>query len=274
MNLKLSRFARITITRILGDRNKHVLLPVMRGPARGLRFRLNLQLPIELAYFLGTYESQITQELPGICKRGWTVWDCGTYLGYYTCLFARLVGPEGQVIAVEPDPRNMARTKDNVARNGFNNVSFVRAAIGAPVGYTEFVINSDTNSHIPGTYIGATPGDYTGDTRRQQQIRVRALSLDEMVDQIAMPHLIKLDIEGAEQLALEHSLKLVEKARPIILLELHNPSCDTAAWQFAGRANYMLKALPGGQLLQRAEEVHGTVLALPRSRGDRFESID
>jgi Methyltransferase FkbM domain len=81
-------------------------------------------------------------------------------------------------------------------------------------------------------------------------IRVRGLSLDQAYENpnVPKPDLVKLDIEGAELLALPHAEKLTSEVRPLIILELHNPECDAAAWEFAGRANYTLESLDTGQL--------------------------
>lgn len=249
----------------MGDENGRVLLPVLRGPAKGLRFRLDLQNRMETAYFLGTYESTIVKKIAHICQKGWTVWDCGTYLGFYTVLFAKLVGPEGRVVAFEPDPRNMLRTRENVALNKFNNVQFIHAAIGAPVGEIEFILSDNTNSHIPGSYVGATAEEYAKIERVDALIRVPCLSLDEafLNRDIPRPQLIKLDIEGAEKEALQHAHRITSEAKPLIVLELHNPECDAAAWRFAQSVGYSLQSLTDGRVLQTPEEVGGTLLCWP-----------
>ena len=57
MKRGVKRFALSTVTRIWGDQEGRVVVPVLTGPAQGLRFRLNLQAETEPAYFFGTYES-------------------------------------------------------------------------------------------------------------------------------------------------------------------------------------------------------------------------
>ena len=37
-----------------------------------------------------------------------------------------------------------------------------------------------------------------------------------------IPSLVKIDIEGAESLAMEGALEIIEKYKPIILLEIHS----------------------------------------------------
>lgn len=256
-----------SITKILGDETGHVVLPTLSGPARGLRFRLNLKEFGEPPYFYGSYELNEARAIARICQPGWVVWDCGIYLGYYTNLFSRLVGVNGSVVAFEPDPRNIERTKANLALNKFRNVRFVQAAIGAPAGEIDFVISNNTNSHIQGAYIGVDYSDYATRERVDELIRVQCLSLDEAYEKpgVPRPSLIKIDIEGAELLALQHLDKITSEVRPIIILELHNPECDAAAWEFAGRANYTLESLDTGRPIKSKSEVGGTLLCRPRA---------
>jgi FkbM family methyltransferase len=266
----IKRVMASVITRTLGDECGLVVLPTLSGPARGLRFKLNLKAFIEPLYFLGTYEKNEVKTVANLCKEGWVVWDCGIYLGYYTNLFARLVGASGKVIAFEPDPGNIERTKENLLRNSFSNVQFVNAAIGAPVGEIDFVISHDTNSHIAGAYIGKDYQDYATRERRDDWIRVCSMSLDEAYssETIPKPNLIKIDIEGAEVDALPNAHRIATELRPLMILELHNPECDAAAWAFAHSVGYELQSLDTGKLITRKEDVTGTLLCFPR--GDSF----
>jgi FkbM family methyltransferase len=255
-----------TITYVFGDENQHVTLTTLTGPARGLRFQLNLKQFIEPLYFYGTYELSEARAIKRVCREGWVVWDCGIYLGYYTNLFSKLVGPKGRVIAFEPDPRNVERTKANLALNQLDNVQFVQAAVGAPVGEIDFVISHNTNSHIRGAYVGTDHLDYATRERTDEVIKVRCLSLDEAYqdDNLPGPDLIKIDIEGAELEALQYLDKITTEVRPIIILELHNPECDAAAWAFSQRANYSLESLDRGAPVRCREDAGGTLLCLPR----------
>jgi len=250
----------------MGDQRGLVLLPTLKGPARGLRFALDLQTRIESAYFYGSYDLAITRRLGKICQKGWTIWDCGIYLGYYTCLFARLVGPTGQVVGFEPDPRNLLRAKENSKINGFSNIKYVQVAIGGTSGEIDFILSDNTNSHIPGVYVGSTVKDYQKIERQDFFTRVRCMTLDEAYLQKDIPHpdLIKIDIEGAEKEALQQIQRLTCEKKPLIVLELHNPECDAAAWEFAQRVGYALRSLETGHTITKASDVRGTLLCSPQ----------
>lgn len=235
------------------------------GPAKRLRFRLNLNEFIEPLYFYGNYELSQAKAISKICQPGWVVWDCGIYLGYYTNLFCRLVGPSGVVVAFEPDPNNVARTKENLTLNKFTNAIFVEAAVGPPVGEVEFVISRNTNSHIAGTYIGTDDSDYAKRERVDKVVRLRCMSLDEAYEDpsIPNPQLVKIDIEGAERLALQHMVQIATELRPVIVVELHNPDCDAEAWRFFQSVNYSMFSLDRGKQIANRAEVGGTLLCVP-----------
>src|SRR2546428_1017603 len=78
----------------------------------------------------GPYEYFASQILiKRLVRPGWVVADVGAHIGYYTVLFADLVGPRGRVYAYEPDHANFALLYRNVRLNRYRNVFLERAAI-------------------------------------------------------------------------------------------------------------------------------------------------
>ena len=64
----------------------------------------------------GIYEESLTEAFLRLVKPGQTVVDVGMHLGYYTTLFAVLVGELGQIHAFEPTPSTRAVARYNVER--------------------------------------------------------------------------------------------------------------------------------------------------------------
>ena len=255
-----------SITRIAGDAYGEVGVRVLTGPGRGLRLRLDLVHRAESAYWFGKYDRAILETLARVIRPGWNVWDAGTYLGYYTAFLARLVGPKGMVVAIEPDAQNLKRTRATVDLNGFTNVQYLNAAVSDSTGSIEFITTGNTNSRIPGSWIGATRLDYERNAISGESTLVEAVRLDDIFPARSQykPDLIKLDIEGAEAAALRGAHRLATNERPRFLVELHNPECDRAVYDFATEFDYhMINAVTGGTLT-RPEQVNGTVLATPK----------
>ena len=115
--------------------------------------------------------TDILDQVMPFVQRVSTIWDCGTYIGYYTLVFARSVGPAGRVVAIELDLRNLKRTQANAALNRLTNIQFVNAAIGAPVGEVDFIVDDGTNSHLPGTYAGGLEMEGIWNARDNQKPR-------------------------------------------------------------------------------------------------------
>jgi FkbM family methyltransferase len=149
--------------------------------------------------------------------------------------------------------------------NGLHNIQFVEAAVGAPTGTTTFIFSRNTNSHIAGAYVGGSYGEYADKERVDARSEVRCLSLDQLYteENLPSPNLIKLDIEGAEKDALSHAEKLCSEVKPLIVLELHNPDCDEAAWNFARSTGYTLERMTDGMPIQSREATEGTLLCVP-----------
>src|ERR1700741_5026046 len=55
---------------------------------------------------------------------GQRVLDVGSGVGDVAMLVARLVGPSGEVVAIERDPKSIAKARARVTEAGFHNVSF------------------------------------------------------------------------------------------------------------------------------------------------------
>ena len=69
------------------------------------------------------HEKTILNLVKNEIKKGDVVIDIGAHIGYYTVLFAKLVGPKGRVFAFEASPTNFEILKKNVNVNGYQNVT-------------------------------------------------------------------------------------------------------------------------------------------------------
>jgi FkbM family methyltransferase len=136
-------------------------------------------------------------------REGDTVVDVGANIGYFTLLFARLVGPKGRVFAFEPEPTNFELLRKNVELNGYRNVTLVPKAV----------------SDISGTgQLYLTP--HKGDARifdshdGRTSVAIETIRLDDFfADDPGGLDFIKIDIQGAEPAALRGMVKLLERHR-------------------------------------------------------------
>src|SRR5580704_4015090 len=69
---------------------------------------------------------------------GQRVLDLGSGVGDVAMLLARLVGPSGEVMAIERDPRSIGRARIRAVEAGLRNIEFLHADIGTFIPETLF----------------------------------------------------------------------------------------------------------------------------------------
>jgi FkbM family methyltransferase len=157
----------------------------------------------------GAWEPEQGEKLRELVAPGMTVIDVGAHVGYFTLMLASLVGPEGQVLAIEPEPYNHLLLGANLARAGMNNVITHEAAAWRA---TEGPLRmSLCNWNTGDNRVGFS-------SRHRAAIEVASLALDDLnpprVD------LIKLDTQATEHIAIEGATRLIERHSPVLFAEL------------------------------------------------------
>jgi FkbM family methyltransferase len=154
----------------------------------------------------GVYEPFETELVKKEIKKGDVVLDIGANIGYYTLIFAKLVGGEGKVFAFEPDPTNFTLLKKNVEINGYKNVIMVQKALSNKTGKIKLYLSEDNK------------GDHriydSGDNR--QSIEIESIRLDDCFKNYnGGIDFIKMDIQGAEGGALQGMSNLLNKNKNV-----------------------------------------------------------
>ena len=152
-------------------------------------------------------EDNETQILKKLIKKGMSVFDIGANIGYYTLIFSRLVGKNGRVFSFEPDPENFRLLVKNIKVNKFKNITPVQKAV------------SNKNGKIILYLCQEHKGNHSIiENFAWKKIMVESTTLDSFLRTGIKPDLIKMDIEGAEYLALLGMKKTLTKNKKIILL--------------------------------------------------------
>ena len=137
--------------------------------------------------------------------------DGGANQGIYTMALARYVGATGRVIAVEPFRYAADLILENADLNRVGNVAVECAALSdregtAVIDYT----------------IGVGAASIVLNFGREKTEVVPLCTIDGLVVKYGLPRIdfIKLDIEGAEEVALRGAAESISRDRPILCLEL------------------------------------------------------
>lgn len=140
----------------------------------------------------GEYETSTQAVLRKYLKPGDTFIDAGANEGFFTVLGARLVGPAGKVVAVEPQGRLQAVIRKNLELNGCGNTRVVQGGIASQRGSFRLALTSEMNSG--GSSV------FRATKYKLPEEEVRTLTLTDLLQEggIAGCQLMKVDVEGAE----------------------------------------------------------------------------
>lgn len=164
----------------------------------------------------GAYSRNDLEVMSGVLKPGSTFIDAGANIGWHSMIAAKMVGPTGRVIAFEPETKNLALLRENIALNGLTNVEIVPKAVMDVSGTRELHLSSTNfGDHIVGLQIQTTAHD--------QKITIEATTLDETFAALGLNPkkiaLIKADIQGSEVDMLEGGREFFRVHRPPLILE-------------------------------------------------------
>lgn len=155
---------------------------------------------------LGEITGYLMRHRPG---RGDVVIDAGAYEGLFSILAARSIGPEGKVIAFEPDVQNRARLEANIRLNRVENIVVVDKGLWSGGGVLRFCASGSDFSCIGAGDLN-TPVNEGWDANTT----VEVTALDEELDRLGIDRIdfLKADVEGAEIEMLKGARRTLEKS--------------------------------------------------------------
>lgn len=160
----------------------------------------------------GGYELRETKWLIQELATAKCFYDIGANIGYYALQAAKMY-PQLTVKAFEPSPVNLNRLQSNVQLNPpLPNLEIVPLAIGKEK-QTLTLHQSGADNRGMATLAN---------TLTNETFDVAVIGLDEWLSETnaPIPDIIKMDIEGAEWLALQGMEQLIDAYHPTLLLEL------------------------------------------------------
>ncbi len=174
--------------------------------------------------------------LPALCDRTRVSFDVGASWGLYTAVLRDI---SGGVVACEPIPQ-LARF---LRRSYGGNVRVEQVALSSTSGKAEFFISKAWGlSSLRGSIEDA-----------QKRIIVRLETLDSIATSAV--GFIKIDVEGHEEEVIEGAKKVIDRDRPVVLVEIEDrrrPGSMARILQRMSAQGYSGFFLEGGSLREIA----------------------
>jgi FkbM family methyltransferase len=212
------------------------------------------------------YEPGLMAALRRLVRPGFVCADVGANVGVVTIVLARDVGKLGRVVAFEAIHDNVEVLRRNLELNPklMPRVVVEEAAVTDGASATVELFAGRGGSHAEWTISREFAARADDAPVERAGRRVRALALDDYYPSPARLDLVKMDIEGAEAVAVAGMRRLLEQTRPVVVLEFHAP----VGWPAIGLlldAGYRLESLDGVSLRApaSADDVPYQLVALP-----------
>ena len=145
----------------------------------------------------------------------WVI-DAGANVGRVTAQLCHLVGPRGQVWAIEPLPHNLARLRQLKERNNLDRLTIYDGGLSAEAGQAELRLPEGGETAF---------ASFAKSSGMSGAITVETWRLDDLVyasgarRQVAF---IKLDVEGHEPRVLAGAERTLREMKPLVFCELND----------------------------------------------------
>ena len=208
------------------------------GPARGLRYPITL--PQDKGIWTGTYELELATGIAEAVRPGDICLDVGGWRGFFSGVMA-LAGAS-RVFVFEPLPTNALQIRRVIELNSKLPIELIEVAIGDQ-------INSSKLRVMPETSMAklSTSG-FQSDHQEGDLMEIRSETLDHLrgTGLFSRADVIKIDVEGAEAMALRGAEQLLRSNRPRLFIEVHSRALARECDQILLDYGYLVNVLESG----------------------------
>ncbi|MEM9265260.1 MAG: FkbM family methyltransferase [Cyanobacteria bacterium P01_F01_bin.13] len=186
---------------------------VIKGKLHPFLMELDLSKASERStFFLSRwYDIPVQQLIEQTLNKGDEVLDIGANIGMFSLMASHVVGSEGIIHAVEPNPEARQGLNHNIGLNHIDNIKVYPFGLGESEKKANLYV-PDNNSE-EGSLARVDNTSNGGDV-----IPVDIKVGDEVLQKIA-PRLIKIDVEGSEVEVMRGLSQLIDSHLPLIIAE-------------------------------------------------------
>jgi len=189
-------------------------------------------------------------------------WDIGAHHGIYSIGLARRCGSAARIEAFEPDPVSQARLRWHRRLNRLSQIHIHPVAASdkaADARIYQYKRLGDSSSHLP----------FPDETLENvPSVPVKTVRLDDWVKEgcIAVPDLIKIDVEGHAFAALQGMRETLAQYRPVVLLAVHDVRERDQGGALLKELGYTLAPVSPAAAEAVKTRAFGELLCLPPNR--------
>ncbi len=161
----------------------------------------------------GAYEPHVHSRLRARLREGATFVDIGANVGFYSVSAAKVVGPSGRVIAIEPNPDNLRALVLNKMLNECPQVRILPFAASDEEGLVSLmkIVSIASTKRIEPDDLKYLSGSSV----------VYSVRLDDVLSREPRVDVIKCDVDGHDHLAMRGAQGVVERFHPTVVAELN-----------------------------------------------------
>jgi FkbM family methyltransferase len=215
-------------------------------------------------WYRGDAEATIVQRL---LEPGHSYIDAGANFGVYA-LYAAARGKDSKVCAIEPQPHLVAAIRRSAQVNGLHDLIVVEAAVAQENGSIELLVGAGGSGSASIHTGRAEPSSHA--------LRVRTMTLDTIIAEhgLAPVGLLKMDVENAEELALQGARELLARDAPYIIFEAGAQQRQDEVFAILRDAGYAAfydeaSVLEGELVAPRLDRTLTNIVAVPSGRDAR-----
>lgn len=203
-------FAPLTSLRGLGEFRNLVLLEDATVQVKDVGlFHLRAHSD-DLYVALPSSEASVLEYIRSQLRPGDVFVDAGANIGIYTIVGSAAVGPEGIVVAIEMMPETFDRLRTHVEMNNCLNVILVNKAVSdRSGGHIPVTVPAD-GRHGKASIVTGCSGSM------DQTVLVETQSLNDILGDVPKIQLMKMDLEGAEALAVRGATQVLGRIDRIV----------------------------------------------------------
>ena len=210
----------------------------------------------------GALDNNLLKIVDEHIRRDSIVWDIGANVGVFAFAAAH-VAAKGSVLAVEPDIwlAQLMRKSLSLKHNRTLGIQVLPCAISDRDGVAVFLIAGRGRAS---NALEAALGARSDSGGVREKVTAPTLRLDTLLNYFSPPSFVKIDVEGAETLALKGANRLLSEIRPAIYIEVGGKENDEVASIFGKNCYALFDGAKPIQEQKSARSCAYNTLAVPQ----------